>query len=102
MWRFSVILLCSRTFGSGLCSYPSLHHSSKITSHVFLVLQDRGAHSPCQHIREYPNALKHRQEDVSSLAIKQYIPLDNLEPEAGAVTIIAGHANGSKGILVIP
>ncbi len=49
---------------------------------------------PCQHIREYPNALKHRQEDVSSLAIKQYIPLDNLEPEAGAVTIIAGHANG--------
>lgn len=50
--------------------------------------------SPCQHIREYPRATAHTQEDVLELAIKQYTPLDNLSPRAGDITIIAAHANG--------
>jgi len=50
--------------------------------------------SECQHIREYARALANSQEDVLHLAIKQYIPLDNLNPKAGDLTIIAAHANG--------
>jgi hypothetical protein len=49
---------------------------------------------PCQHIREYPNGTKSRQEAVLRLAIKQYVPLRRSEPREDAVTIIAGHANG--------
>ncbi|KAI9769112.1 MAG: hypothetical protein M1840_004463 [Geoglossum simile] len=49
---------------------------------------------PCQHIREYPQATAHEQEDVLHLAVKQYIPLDNQSPSPGDVTIIAAHANG--------
>jgi hypothetical protein len=49
---------------------------------------------PCQHIREYPRALAGEQEDVLQLAVKQYIPFDNLEPRSGDVTIIGAHANG--------
>jgi len=48
----------------------------------------------CQHIREYARATSHSQEDVLHLAIKQYTPLDNLQPSGGDVTIIAAHANG--------
>ena len=48
-----------------------------------------------QHIREYPNATRHRQEDAFQLAIKQYVPLNvpNPVPE-NAVTIIGVHGNG--------
>lgn len=49
---------------------------------------------PCQHIRGYPHATLHSQEEVLHLAIKQYTPLDNLSPHPGDVTIIGGHANG--------
>jgi hypothetical protein len=49
---------------------------------------------PCQHIREYPHATADRQEEVLSLSVKQYIPLDNLQPSPGDVTIIGAHANG--------
>ncbi|KAK8166509.1 Alpha/beta hydrolase family-domain-containing protein [Phyllosticta citrichinensis] len=49
---------------------------------------------PCQHIRAYARATAHEQEDELHLAIKQYIPLDNLTPKKGDVTIIATHANG--------
>ncbi|KAI9783834.1 MAG: hypothetical protein M1839_003170 [Geoglossum umbratile] len=49
---------------------------------------------PCQHIREYPQATAHKQEDILHLAVKQYIPLDNQSPSPGDVTIIAAHANG--------
>ncbi|KAL4791280.1 Alpha/beta hydrolase family-domain-containing protein [Aspergillus venezuelensis] len=49
---------------------------------------------PCQHIREYPGATANEQEDVLSLAVKQYIPLDNPRPQPGDVTILAAHANG--------
>ncbi|TID21412.1 Alpha/beta hydrolase family-domain-containing protein [Venturia nashicola] len=49
---------------------------------------------PCQHIRGYPHATLHSQEEVLHLAIKQYTPLNNLSPQPGDVTIIGGHANG--------
>ena len=49
---------------------------------------------PCQHIREYPQATAHEQEDILHLAVKQYIPLNNQNPRQGDVTIIAAHANG--------
>lgn len=47
-----------------------------------------------QHIREYPRATSHSQEEVCHIAIKQYIPKDNPNPKLGDVTIIAAHANG--------
>ncbi|KAF1981543.1 hypothetical protein K402DRAFT_233344 [Aulographum hederae CBS 113979] len=50
--------------------------------------------SPCQHIREYPKNTSTSQEEVLHLAAKQYIPLDNPNPQPGDVTIIACHANG--------
>ena len=49
---------------------------------------------PCQHIREYPRAVLHEQETVLHLHVKQYIPIDNPNPQPGDVTIIGGHANG--------
>ncbi|KIW28979.1 uncharacterized protein PV07_04830 [Cladophialophora immunda] len=49
---------------------------------------------PCQHIREYPKAVSATQEDVLHLAVKQYVPKDNLVPQPGDITIIAAHANG--------
>ena len=48
---------------------------------------------PAQHIREYSQATASSQEDVLYLSVKQYIPLDNPNPSAGDVTIIAAHAN---------
>jgi pimeloyl-ACP methyl ester carboxylesterase len=48
---------------------------------------------PCQHIREYPRALANNQEDTLYLKVKQYIPLDNPDPQPGDVTIIGAHAN---------
>ncbi|KAK0629194.1 Alpha/beta hydrolase family-domain-containing protein [Bombardia bombarda] len=47
-----------------------------------------------QHIREYPHATSHSQEEVLHLAIKQYTPKNNPNPQPGDVTIIASHANG--------
>lgn len=48
----------------------------------------------CQHVREYPRATALSQNEILHLAVKQYIPLDNLEPKEGDVTIIGAHANG--------
>ncbi|OCL07032.1 toxin biosynthesis protein-like protein [Glonium stellatum] len=49
---------------------------------------------PCQHIRGCVRSTAYDQEEVLHLAIKQYTPLDNLNPKPGDVTIIGGHANG--------
>ncbi|KAL8823687.1 MAG: hypothetical protein Q9191_005638 [Dirinaria sp. TL-2023a] len=49
---------------------------------------------PCQHIRGYPHATRSSQEVVLSLAIKQYVPLNNLSPKEGDVTIIAAGGSG--------
>ena len=48
----------------------------------------------CQHIREYARATANSQEEVLQLSVKQYVPLDNPNPEAGDLTIIGAHANG--------
>lgn len=47
-----------------------------------------------QHIREYPRATAQSQEDILHLAVKQYVPLDNPNPQEGDITIIGAHANG--------
>lgn len=47
-----------------------------------------------QHIREYPRATAHSQEDVLRIQAKQYIPKSNPTPQPGDVTIIGAHANG--------
>ena len=47
-----------------------------------------------QHIREYARATAHSQEEVLKVAVKQYIPKDNLNPLPGDITVIASHANG--------
>ncbi|KAI1337002.1 prolyl aminopeptidase-like protein [Xylariaceae sp. FL0016] len=49
---------------------------------------------PGQHIREWPRALAHSQEDALQIHIKQYIPHDNPSPQPGDVTFIGAHANG--------
>ncbi|PQE09746.1 toxin biosynthesis protein [Rutstroemia sp. NJR-2017a BBW] len=50
---------------------------------------------PGQHIREYPNGTKQRQEDVLQLSIKQYIPLNSPNPPPeNSITIIGVHGNG--------
>ncbi|GME33074.1 hypothetical protein GTA08_BOTSDO00999 [Neofusicoccum parvum] len=49
---------------------------------------------PCQHIRAYPRATAHEQEEVLHLSVKQYIPRDNPNPRVGDVTIIGTHAQG--------
>jgi len=53
-----------------------------VTEHVIL----------CQHIREYPRALK--KDAPLKQVVKQYMPLNNRPPESGSITIIATHANG--------
>jgi hypothetical protein len=47
----------------------------------------------CQHTREYATATAHGDCDAPMLVVKQYIPLSNLDPMPGDVTIIAAHAN---------
>ncbi|CDM36757.1 hypothetical protein DTO013E5_2877 [Penicillium roqueforti] len=49
---------------------------------------------PTQHIREYPGATANDQEEPLYLAVKQYIPLDNPNPQPGDITILGAHANG--------
>ena len=49
---------------------------------------------PGQHIRQYPHSTANGQEDIIKFAVKQYTPLDNLDPSPGDVTILAAHANG--------
>lgn len=46
-----------------------------------------------QHIREYPGATVHSEDDALQIEIKQYTPIDNPTPRPGDVTIIATHAN---------
>ncbi len=47
-----------------------------------------------QHIREYPEATASGEDEILELAVKQYIPIDNPNPQAGDVTIISVHAVG--------
>lgn len=47
----------------------------------------------CSHSREYVGATANGDADRPRLAVKQYIPLDNPNPQPGDVTIIGAHAN---------
>lgn len=47
-----------------------------------------------QHIRGYYKSTANNEEECLTLAVKQYIPIDNAEPRPGDVTIIAAHAAG--------
>lgn len=49
--------------------------------------------APGQHIREYPRATAVPDQTLS-IAVKQYIPIENPNPQPGDVTIIGAHANG--------
>lgn len=49
---------------------------------------------PGQHIREYPSATLDSQQEPLQLHVKQYIPQNASRARAGAVTVIAAHANG--------
>ncbi|KAL3259186.1 hypothetical protein ABHI18_005440 [Aspergillus niger] len=49
---------------------------------------------PCQHVREYPAATTVTQESVLYLAVKQYIPLSNINPRPGDATIIVASGGG--------
>ncbi|KAI5282616.1 hypothetical protein KEM54_002690 [Ascosphaera aggregata] len=49
--------------------------------------------APGQHIREYSRATA-EPDDTLSIAVKQYIPIENPNPQPGDVTIIGAHANG--------
>ena len=50
---------------------------------------------PGQHIREYPNATRHHQEDTLFIAIKQYIPQTKSHSSSTTgLTIIGGHGAG--------
>ncbi|KAJ5155771.1 toxin biosynthesis protein [Penicillium capsulatum] len=58
---------------------------------------------PGQHIREHPHSIRGHQEAPLQLAIKQYIPLDQIDPVPdNAVTIIGVHGNGSPKELYEP
>ncbi|KAL5116772.1 hypothetical protein ACEQ8H_005384 [Pleosporales sp. CAS-2024a] len=46
------------------------------------------------HIRSFPRSTSTTQEDVLYMAVKQYTPLSNANPQPGDITIIAAHANG--------
>ncbi|KAK0337013.1 hypothetical protein LTR02_007267 [Friedmanniomyces endolithicus] len=48
---------------------------------------------PTSHIREYPRSTADDQEDVLSLAVKQYTPKESFRAQ-NEVTVIGGHANG--------
>lgn len=53
----------------------------------------------CQHVREYPRATATEHCDALKLAVKQYVPLDNLKPQRGDVTIIATHGSGLPKVM---
>lgn len=49
---------------------------------------------PCSHIRGFERATADANDEQLQLAVKQYIPLDNTDPQPGDITIIGAHANG--------
>jgi hypothetical protein len=49
---------------------------------------------PAQHTRHWPRGTEIGHENALKLAVKQYVAKDNLTPNPGDITFIAGHANG--------
>lgn len=70
-----------------------------MSSEVFRIVEHE---VPCQYIREYPRATSTDQEATLFLAVKQYIPLDNPNPQPGDITVIGTHANGFSKVRAAP
>jgi len=49
---------------------------------------------PTQHTRHWPRGTEIGHENSLKLAVKQYVPNDNLSPGQGDITFIGAHANG--------
>ena len=58
----------------------------RITEHVI----------DCQYVREYPRATATPDAPLK-LAVKQYIPVENLHPQPGDVTLVGIHGTGYPG-----
>ncbi|KIX07225.1 uncharacterized protein Z518_01878 [Rhinocladiella mackenziei CBS 650.93] len=65
-------------------------HQSRHLSH-FRVLEHI---VPAQHTRHWPRGTEVGYENALKLAVKQYVPNDNSNPQADYITFIATHANG--------
>ena len=53
----------------------------------------------CHYIPEYPRSTATEHGDALKLAVKQYVPLDNSEPQPGDVTLIATHGGGLPKVI---
>lgn len=72
-------------------SFPFLLSSTPLTMENYRIIKHK---IPAAHLREFPQATLHSEEDILHLAVNQYIPLNNPHPQPGDVTIIAAHAVG--------
>ncbi|RDA93536.1 hypothetical protein CP533_3970 [Ophiocordyceps camponoti-saundersi (nom. inval.)] len=72
---------------------------SRMSSSLFRQLQHT---VNAAHTREYPGATVGGDDDRPLLSVKQYVPLDNPDPQPGDVTIIGAHANGFSKELYEP
>lgn len=83
-------------FGSKLIHYSAPRRSPchfRVVEHVV----------PTQHTRQWPRGTEVGHENDLKLAVKQYIPKDNDDPQPGDITLIAAHANGFPKVnLAIP
>ncbi|KAI7644412.1 alpha/beta-hydrolase, partial [Hortaea werneckii] len=78
-----VVLLTSLSAAAYVCLLVlTLRLNFQVKTHRF----------PGQHIRQYPGATRHSEEDILELEAKQYIPLSNPHPKPGDITILATHA----------
>ena len=71
------------------CKVPIQKQLNRMSSSLFNVTEHV---IPCAHIREYRNGIKD-ETSALQLAIKEYRPLDNLDPVPSSVTIIATTPN---------
>lgn len=89
---------------SRLISRPYIR-ASHVRRHILPISQARYLSTPsnyrvvkhtidCSHSREYLAETANGNEDIPKLAVKQYVPHDNPNPQPGDVTIIGAHANG--------
>ncbi|RDA85270.1 hypothetical protein CP532_2356, partial [Ophiocordyceps camponoti-leonardi (nom. inval.)] len=72
---------------------------SRMSSSLFRQLQHT---VNAAHTREYPGGTVGGDDARPLLSVKQYVPLDNPDPQPGDVTIIGAHANGFSKELYEP
>lgn len=77
------------SWSAGVNHYNDFHHVS--------IIRPLSRRRTCDSLPAYQGlSCRHGQQagDTLHLAVKQYIPLDNLDPQPGDVTIIGTQANG--------